>query len=68
MKMTPEIYDAVCEALAMTKKDGTEIWDDGDEINVNIAGTFAADKFITITNKTKNPVIPSENYSILGDK
>ena len=30
-----------------------------DEISVNIAGTFAADKFITLTNKTKNPVISS---------
>ena len=43
----------------MRKKNGEEIWNDGDEISVNIAGTFAADKFITLTNKTKNPVISS---------
>ena len=43
----------------MRKKNGEEIWNDGDEISVNVAGTFAADKFITLTNRTKNPVISS---------
>ena len=37
-----------------------EVWNDGDKISVNIAGTFAADKFITLTNKSKNPVISSQ--------
>ena len=59
MKITQEIIDALEKALDMRKKNGEEIWNDGDEISVNIAGTFAADKFITLTNKTKNPVISS---------
>ena len=57
MKITQKIIDDLEKALDMRKKNGDEIWNDGDEISVNIAGTFAADKFITLTNKTKNPVI-----------
>ena len=38
-----------------------EGWEDGDEIQVNVAGTFKADKFITLLNRTKNPVIPSKS-------
>ncbi len=56
MKLTKDLKKRIEEALDMRKKDGTPIWDDGDEISVNIAGTFVADKFITLTNKTKNPV------------
>ena len=59
MKITQQIIDDLETALDMRKKNGEEIWNDGDEISVNIAGTFAADKFITLTNKTKNPVISS---------
>jgi len=59
MKITQQIIDDLEKALDMRKKNGDEIWNDGDEISVNIAGTFAADKFITLTNKTKNPVISS---------
>ena len=59
MKITQQIIDDLEKALDMRKKNGEEIWNDGDEISVNIAGTFAADKFITLTNKTKNPVINS---------
>ena len=40
-----------------TKKDGTVNWKDTDEIEVNLAGTFAADRFIVIKNKTKDPVV-----------
>jgi hypothetical protein len=57
MKITQKIIDDLEKALDMRKKNGDEIWHDGDEISVNVAGTFAADKFITLTNKTKNPVI-----------
>ena len=56
MKLTKDLKKRIEEALDMRKKDGTPIWEDGDEISVNIAGTFVADKFITLTNKTKNPV------------
>ena len=59
MKITQQIIDDLEKALDMRKKNGEEIWNDGDEISVNIDGTFAADKFITLTNKTKNPVISS---------
>ena len=59
MKITKQIIDDLEKALDMRKKNGEEVWEDGDEISVNIAGTFAADKFITLTNKTKNPVVSS---------
>ena len=59
MKITKEIIADLEKALDTRKKDGTPIWDDGDEISVNIGGTFAADKFISLTNKTKNPVVSS---------
>ena len=59
MKITQKIIDDLEKALDMRKKNGEEIWNDGDEIQVNVAGTFAADKFITLTNKTKNPVVSS---------
>ena len=37
-----------------TKKNGDLNWEDGDEIDVCLAGTFAADRFITIINRTKS--------------
>ena len=40
-----------------TKKNGDINWTDTDEIEVQLAGTFAADRFIVIKNKTKNPVV-----------
>ena len=57
MKLTQEIIDKIQEAMLHTKKDGSINWKDGDEIQVNLAGTFAADKFIVIKNKTKDPVV-----------
>ena len=78
MKITQKIIDDLTEALAHTKKDGTENWKDGDEIQVCVAGTWAADKFITLLNRTKNPVessAPHPNFDydknkwiVLGDK
>ncbi len=68
MKITQQIIDELELALDMRKKNGEPVWDDGDEISVNIGGTFAGDKFISITNKTKNPYVPSQEYSVLGDK
>ena len=68
MKITQHIIDELEKALDMRKKNGDPVWDDGDEISVNIGGTFAADKFISLTNKTKNPVVPSKSYTVLGDK
>ena len=59
MKLTQEIIDKIQEAMLHTKKDGSINWKDEDEIEVQLAGTFAADKFIVIKNKSKNPVIPA---------
>ena len=57
MELTTEIIEKIQEAMLHTKKDGSVNWKDGDEIEVNLAGTFAADRFIVIKNKTKDPVI-----------
>ena len=57
MKLTQEIIDKIQEAMLHTKKDGTVNWKDDDEIEVQLAGTFAADRFIVIKNKTKSPVV-----------
>ncbi len=60
MKITQKIIDDLEKALDMRKKNGDPVWDDGDEIQVCVAGTFAADKFISLLNRTKNPVVPSQ--------
>ncbi len=65
MKITQKIIDDLEKALDMRKKNGDPVWDDGDEIEVCVAGTFAADKFISLLNRTKNPVVssqPQEGY------
>ena len=55
MKITKKIIGDLEKALDMRGKDGNPIWEDGDEVEVCIAGVFKADKFITILNRTKNP-------------
>ena len=57
MKLTQEIIDKIQEAMLHTKKDGTVNWKDDDEIEVQLEGTFAADRFIVIKNKSKSPVV-----------
>ena len=57
MKLTQEIIDKIQEAMLHTKKDGTVNWKDDDEIEVQLSGTFAADRFIVIKNKSKSPVV-----------
>ena len=57
MKLTQEIIDKIQEAMLHTKKDGSINWKDEDEIVVQLAGTFAADRFIVIKNKSKSPVV-----------
>ena len=57
MKLTQDIIDKIQEAMLHTKKDGSINWKDDDEIEVQLAGTFAADRFIVIKNKTKDPVV-----------
>ena len=65
MKLTQEIIDKIQEAMNHTKKDGSINWKDDDKIVVQLAGTFAADRFIVIKNKTKDPVVsaaPHPNF------
>jgi len=55
MKLTQEIIDKIQEAMLHTKKNGDINWKDGDDIEVQIAGTFAKDRFIVLKNTSKNP-------------
>ena len=54
MELTTEIIEKIQEAMRHTKKNGDVNWQDGDEIDVCLAGTWAADKFIVIHNRTKS--------------
>ena len=54
MKLTQEVIDQIQEAMNHTKKNGDTNWEDGDDIDVCLAGTFAADRFIVIHNRTKS--------------
>lgn len=54
MELTQEVIDQIQEAMKHTKRNGDINWQDGDEIKVQLAGTFAADKFIVIKNVTKS--------------
>ena len=62
MKLTQELIDQIQEAMLHTKKNGDLNWEDTDEIEVQLAGTFAADRFIVIKNKTKDPVVSAEPH------
>ena len=55
MKLTQEVIDQIQEAMNHTKMNGEENWKDGDELEVCLGGTFAADKFISIINRRTNP-------------
>ena len=54
MELTTEIIEKIQEAMRHTKMNGDVNWQDGDEIDVCLAGTWAADKFIVIHNRTKS--------------
>ena len=62
MKLTKEVIEKIQDAMNHTKKDGSINWKDDDEIEVNLAGTFAAARFIVIKNKTKDPVISAKPH------
>ena len=62
MKLTQELIDKIQEAMLHTKKDGTVNWKDTDEVVVQLAGTFAADRFIVIKNKTKDPIVSAQPH------
>ena len=62
MKLTQEVIDQIQEAMNHTKKNGDINWTDGDEIDVCLAGTFAADRFIVIGNESNKPWVPAEPH------
>ena len=57
MKLTQELINKIQEAMLHTNLKGEINWKDGDDIEVQIAGTFAKDKFIVLKNTSKNPVV-----------
>ena len=59
MKLTQKIIDKIQEAMYHTKRNGDINWDDGDEIDVNLAGTFAADRFIVIAVSYTHLTLPT---------
>ena len=63
MKLTQELIDKIQEAMLHTNLKGEINWKDGEDIEVQIAGTFAKDKFIVIKNISKNPWVPAEPHS-----
>ena len=62
MKLTKEVIEKIQDAMNHTKKDGSINWKDGDDIEVQIAGTFAKDKFIVLKNASKNPWEPAQPH------
>ena len=59
MKLTQELIDQIQDAMLHTNLKGEINWKDSDDIEVQIAGTFAKDKFIVIKNTSKNPWVPA---------
>ena len=62
MKLTQKLIDQIQEAMLHTNLKGEINWKDGDDISVQIAGTFAKDKFIVIKNESKNPWVPAQPH------
>ena len=62
MKLTKEIIDQIQEAMKHTNLKGEINWKDGDDIEINVAGTFAKDKFIVIKNASKKPWEPAQPH------
>ena len=62
MKLTQEITDKIQEAMLHTNLKGEINWKDGDDIEVQNAGTFAKDKFIVLKNTSKNPWEPAQPH------
>ena len=62
MKLTKKLIDKIQEAMLHTNLKGEINWKDGDDIEVQIAGTFAKDKFIVIKNTSKNHWVPAEPH------
>ena len=54
MRLTQEVIDKIAVAMQHTKMNGDTNWQEGDEIDVCLGGTFAGDKFISIINRTRS--------------
>ena len=54
MILTQKVIDQIQLAMRHTKKNGDLNWQNGDEIDVCLGGTFAGDKFISIINRTRS--------------
>ena len=63
MKLTQELIDKIQEAMLHTNLKGEINWKDGDDIEVQIAGTFAKDKFIVL--KMQRRILGSQHNHIL---
>ena len=57
MKLTQEIIDKIQEAMLHNQKDGSINWQDSDEIEVNLAGTFAADRLLLLRTEQRSSSI-----------
>ena len=53
------MIDEIQKLMEHTKKDGSMNWVDGEDIEISLAGTFAADRFIVINNRSKKPWVPA---------
>ena len=62
MKLTQELIAQIQEAMLHTNLKGEINWKDGDDIEVQIAGTFAKDKFIVLKNTSTNPWEPAQPH------
>ena len=62
MKLTQELIYKIQEAMEHTNLKGEINWKDGDNIEVQVAGTFAKDKFIVLKNASKNPWEPAQPH------
>ena len=62
MKLTKELIDKIQEAMLHKNLKGEINWKDTDEIEVQIAGTFAKDRFIVLKNRTKDPVVSAQPH------
>ena len=59
MRLTQKVIDEIQLAMTHTKMNGETNWKDGDEIEVCLGGHYAADKFIAIHNRSKEPAYDS---------
>ena len=64
MRLTQKVINEIQLAMQHTKMNGETNWKDGDEIEVCVGGHFAADKFIAIHNRTKNPVVSAAPHPV----